>query len=181
MKNILKTVGNGVTLTAALAAVLLASSCKKESQIAPLGSANAAGANKSIAVAKSNYKVSQPITLNGVHDITISGDSISGGANSCISLVNCYNIHITNCKLVNSSAMGVNLSACSNIIVDDCVVANVATGVYSYNGKNISVMNNKMKNLSDPQAGGTMVAFESLGEDAKDAASNSAMNNELAR
>jgi len=181
MKNVLKTIGNGVTLTATLAAVLLISSCKKEGQITPDNSANAAGANKSIAIGKSNYKVSQPITLTGAHDMTISGDSISGGANSCISLINCYNIHITNCKLVNSSAMGVNLSGCTNIIVDDSYVANVAIGVYSYNGKSISVMNNKMKNISDPQTGGAMVAFENLGNDAKDAASNSVMNNQLAQ
>jgi len=175
MKNILKNRGNGIALTAALAVVLLVSSCKKDAQIAP---APAASANKSITIAKSNYKLSQPITLTGAHDMTISGDSISGGANSCISLINCSNIHITNCKLVNSSAMGVNLSGCTNIVVDDSYVANVAAGVYSYNSKSISVMNNKMKNISGSQAGANMVVFESFGTEASEAASNSAMNNQ---
>ncbi|MFI5161750.1 MAG: right-handed parallel beta-helix repeat-containing protein, partial [Sphingobacteriales bacterium] len=113
------------------------------------------------------------------HDITISGDSISGGAMSCISLVNCYNIHITNCKLVNSSAMGVNLSQCSNIIVDDCYVANVSTGVHASNSRSISVLNNKMKNISGLQPGGTTAEFENVANDAKDASSNSAINNQI--
>jgi hypothetical protein len=179
-KSVLKSVRGSVVLTLALVSVISASSCKKDAQVNPEnGPVSVAGSKiASISPSKSTYKVSQPISLNGVHDITISGDSISGGALSCISLVNCYNIHITHCKLVNSSSFGVNLSDCSNVVVDDSNIANVLTGVHSFNSRSISVMNNKMSNLLGPQSGGTMVEFEDLGNDAKDASSNSAVNNE---
>lgn len=181
-KNVAKRGGNVIALSVALVAVLVVSSCKKDAQLKPennpAGIENSNNLKGTTGAAVSNYKASQAISLNGAHDMTISGDSISGGGLSCISLVNCYNIHITHCKLVNSSAMGVNLSACSNIIVDDCYIANVAAGVYSYNGKNVSVINNKMKSILDSHSDGTLVAFENLGSDTGEAASNSAMNND---
>jgi hypothetical protein len=184
-KNVVKRGGNGIALTVALAAVLAVSSCKKEVQIKPehgrSGIENSDLKSTLSSAGGSNYKVSQPISLNGAQDMTISGDLINGGGLSCINLVNCHNIHITHCKLVNSSKMGVNLSSCSNIIVDDCYVANVAIGVYSYGGRNISVMNNKMNNILDQQSGGAMVAFENLGSDVTEATSNSAMNNTQAQ
>jgi len=166
-------VRGSVALTLVLASVISISSCKKDVQVTP--------EKVPASVTNSNYKVSQPISLNGVHDMTISGDSISGGALSCISLVNCYNIHITHCKLVNSSVNGVNLTDCNNIIVDDCSVANVSTGVYSFNSRSISVMNNLMKNISGTSTGGTMVAFENLGNNTEDASTNSAINNQEAQ
>jgi polygalacturonase len=108
----------------------------------------------------SNYRVSQPISLNGVHDVTICAYSISGGISSCIELVNCYNIHITQCELVNSDQLGINLLDCTNVLIDDCYVANVSSGIHSLNGVNIQVRNNKGKQLG-PQ--GTLVRFESNG------------------
>jgi hypothetical protein len=175
-KNVVKRGGKVIALTVALISVFALPSCKKDAAINPENSPIAVANQSKIAVS-SNYKVSRPISLNGAHDITISGDSISGGSLSCISLANCHNIHITKCKLVNSSAMGVNLSACSNIIIDDCNVANVSTGVYSYNGNSISVMNNKMAGI---QSTGATVTFENVSNDvANDAPSNSAVNNVL--
>src|SRR5262249_10301619 len=38
------------------------------------------------------------IGMNGMHDITISGKIITGGSAPCISLENCYNMHITSNK-----------------------------------------------------------------------------------
>jgi hypothetical protein len=180
-KSVLKSVRGGVVLTLALVSVIGISSCKKDAQVKPENGPVSIANSKVVAISpsKSNYKASQPISLNGVHDITISGDSIRGGALSCISLVNCYNIHITHCKLVNSSTFGVSLSGCTNVVVEDSYVANVLTGVHSFNSRSISVMNNKMSNLSGPQSGGTMVEFENLGNDARDAGSNSAVNNLL--
>ncbi len=182
-KSVLKSARGGVVLTLALVSVISVSSCKKDAQVNPQNGQVGTASSKVAAISpsKSNYKTSQPIFLNGAHDITICGDSISGGALSCISLVNCYNIHITHCKLVNSSAFGVSLSGCTNVVVDDSNIVNVLTGVHSFNGRSISVMNNKMSTLLGPQTAGTMVEFETLGNDARDASSNSAVNNQLAQ
>jgi Right handed beta helix region len=180
-KNVAKRVRNGVTLALALVSVLLVSSCKKDAQITPENSpVSVAGKLQGIKnIPASNYKVSQPISLNGAHDITISGDSISGGALSCISLVNCYNIHITHCKFVNSSLFGVDLSNCTNIIVDDSYVANVVTGVHASESKSIQVTNNNMKNITGSPQGGIEAEFENISSSAADASSNSATNNQL--
>jgi hypothetical protein len=181
-KNVAKRGGNGIVLTVALVAALAGSSCRKDTQIRPEHSPAVIENSNQLkrtygSAAGSSYKVSQPISLDGAHDMIISGDSISGGALSCISLVNCHNIHITHCKLINSSAMAVNLSACSNIVVDDCYVAQVATGVYSYNGRSISVINNQMEGFLGTQSAGNRVVFENMSNDVRDAASNSAINN----
>jgi parallel beta-helix repeat protein len=70
------------------------------------------------------------------------------------------------------------LSQCSNIVIDSCYVENVKTGVYAFNSRGIQVKNNKMKDVAGEQPG-VMAAFENLSADIKDAASNSAVDNEL--
>jgi hypothetical protein len=123
----------------------------------------------------SNHRVSQPIMLNGVHDITICDYLINGGAMSCIDLVNCYNIHITQCELVNSDQLGINLTDCANILIDSCCVANVSSGIHSLNGVNIQVKNNRIKKLGPK---GMLVDFENTSITVSDA-SNYMINNLL--
>ncbi|MGZ3944651.1 MAG: right-handed parallel beta-helix repeat-containing protein [Mucilaginibacter sp.] len=122
-----------------------------------------------------DYRVSRPIALTGVHDLTICAYSIKGGPFSCIDLVDCYNIHITQCELTNSDQLGVNLTNCANILIDNCYVANVLTGVHSLNGSNIQVRNNKIKQLRPK---GMLVSFENIDTDAAEVSSY-AMNNYL--
>jgi hypothetical protein len=122
----------------------------------------------------SNYRVSQPISLSGVHDVTICAYSINGGPCSCIDLVDCYNIHITQCELVNSDQTGIKLTGCANILIDDRYVANVSSGIHSLNGVNIQVKNNKIKKLAPH---GVLVRFECTGTGAADASSCAIVNN----
>ena len=121
----------------------------------------------------SNYRISQPISLNGVHDITICDYSINGGASPCIDLVDCYNIHITQCELLNSDLSGVSLTGCDNILIDNCYVANVLDGIHSLNGSNIQVKNNKIKKIG-PQC--MLVRFENTGRYTAGASSYSINN-----
>jgi parallel beta-helix repeat protein len=108
----------------------------------------------------SNYRTSQPISLKGVHDVTICAYSINGGPYSCIDLVNCHNIHITQCELVNSDQTAIRLTGCANVLIDDCYVANVSGGIHSVNGVNIQVKNNNIKKL---RRNGVLVRFECNG------------------
>ena len=109
------------------------------------------------AIEVSKYRVSTPIVLNGVHDMTICGYSIKGGSASCIDLVNCNNIHITQCELSNSEKLGISLRQCTNVIIEDCQVDNVWGGVQSVNGYNVQVRNNAIRKIAP---GGIMVKFE---------------------
>ena len=110
-------------------------------------------------VAKVQYKATSPISLYNVHDITISYDSINGGSLACISLTNCHNIHITKCKLLNSSSFGVVTSGCANIIVDSSYFYKVATGVFAYNTQGVQVVSNQFKNMQGPYPMGQFVQF----------------------
>jgi len=122
-----------------------------------------------------NYRVSRPIALNGVHDLTICAYSIKGGPFSCIDLVDCYNVHITQCELTNSDQLGINLTNCANVLIDNCYVADVLTGIHSLNGSNIQVRNNKITKLAPK---GVLVSFENTDTDAAEVSSY-AMNNYL--
>ena len=122
-----------------------------------------------------DYRVSRPISLNGVHDLTICAYSIKGGPFSCIDLVDCYNVHITQCELTNSDQLGINLTNCANVLIDNCYVADVLTGIHSLNGSNIQVRNNKITKLAPK---GVLVSFENTDTDAAEVSSY-AMNNYL--
>lgn len=176
-KNVVKRTGKSIALVVAL--VIAFSSCKKDI-VKPDNAAlndpeNIAPAN----VTEKGFKPSQPISLNGAHDITIRGYLISGGERSCISLVNCYNIRITNCKLTNSGISGVNLNECSTITMDSCYVENAPAGLYALNSKSIAVKNNKMKNIRGAEPGSVLVQFDNFSADSKEASSNNATNNQL--
>jgi parallel beta helix pectate lyase-like protein len=139
-----KFVRNGIISAAIVASMLVTASCKKEAPVNPVSAGHDQSKMVVNTLVESGYKVSEPISLNGAHDITISDYSISGGAVSCIDLANCYNIHITHCALANPGKLGINLSNCTNIQVDQCDMADVKTDVYSINGKGILVTDNKV-------------------------------------
>src|SRR5688572_3734094 len=56
-----------------------------------------------------------PIVLKGAHDLVIADKNIKGGADACITLIDCYNIKIINSTLTNSSKPGIYLFNCTNI------------------------------------------------------------------
>lgn len=120
------------------------------------------------------YRMSEPIALEGVHDMTICAYSINGGMLPCIDLVNCYNIHITQCELFNSQKLGIKLVGCANVMIEDCCIDNVANGIFSVNGVNIEVKNNKISHL---QPRGMVVRFENTGMEAAASGSSYAINN----
>lgn len=111
-----------------------------------------------------SYTPSDVINLDGAHDITISGKSITGGSVPAITLSNCYNVHITQNALTNSTDVGIHLYHCYNITVDYNYISNVSTGVYvdhPTGGGNI-VNNNQMLNMVGPFPRGQFVQFNTV-------------------
>jgi hypothetical protein len=102
------------------------------------------------------------INLNGAHDMTISGKTISGGNVSCIKLTNCYNIYITKCNLSNSTANGIELSNCTNVTMEANNISNVASGIVVSNcpSGSINIYSNQMRNMTGPY--GSFVQFSSV-------------------
>ena len=164
LKKIAPRSGVAVYLTAALA--LIFSSCQKDSitnsEASPTPRLSSESTASFAAVVKSAYKVSKPLTYNGAKNITISGDSINGGTVPCISLINCTNIRITHCKLINSKTLGISISGCTSIRIDSNFVGNVSTGVYAVDSKSIQVQNNQMKNMQGPFPRGAFVQFDNV-------------------
>ncbi|HVS93021.1 MAG TPA: right-handed parallel beta-helix repeat-containing protein [Mucilaginibacter sp.] len=111
------------------------------------------------------YKASAPIVLKNQSNVTISGDSISGGTGPCISLTNCTNVHITKCKLCNGTtvyAVGVQLAGCKNVTIDYCFFTKVATGVYAQASTKINVNANQFLNMMGPYPRGAYVQFNNV-------------------
>ncbi|HWZ16349.1 MAG TPA: right-handed parallel beta-helix repeat-containing protein [Mucilaginibacter sp.] len=102
------------------------------------------------------------INLNGAHDMTISGKTISGGNVSCIKLTNCYNIYITKCNLSNSTANGIELSNCTNVTMEANNISNVASGIVASNcpSGSINAYSNQMRNMTGPY--GSFVQFSAV-------------------
>ncbi|MDB5017415.1 MAG: right-handed parallel beta-helix repeat-containing protein [Mucilaginibacter sp.] len=121
-----------------------------------------------------NYVSSGVFNLTGAHDLTISGKSISGGSVPDITLINCYNIHITKCKLYNSSDVGIHLINCNNITIDYNYFTNVSTGVYAeqISKGGIVVNYNQFLNMKGPFPRGQFVQFNNVS-----GANNSISNN----
>jgi len=103
------------------------------------------------------YVPSEPIKFQNKSNFTINGDSISGGTSPCILLISCTNVHITHCKLVNSTNIAIRLERCSGILIDSNYIVNVKHGVFAIMCPQggIRVLHNQMKNMQGPfpQAG----------------------------
>ncbi|HVW15938.1 MAG TPA: right-handed parallel beta-helix repeat-containing protein [Mucilaginibacter sp.] len=112
------------------------------------------------------YKASAPIVLKNQSNVTISGDSISGGTGPCISLTNCTNVHITKCKLCNGTtvnSVGIQLASCTNVTIDYCFITKVATGVYAQACPGgIVVSKNQFLNMMGPYPRGAYVQFNNV-------------------
>lgn len=110
------------------------------------------------------YVSASPITLNGVHDTTLSGLSIAGGKVPAITLISCYNIHITKSRLYNSTDVGIHMIYCKNITVDYNFFTNVSSGVYAEQttAGGIVADNNQFLNMQGPFPRGQFVQFNNV-------------------
>jgi len=100
---------------------------------------------------------SGPITLKDKHDTVISGI-----ATPRISLENCSNITIRNCKIGPNGKNGINLLNCNNMHIDSCYIYHVATGIFASYGKAISITNCQAKNMIGPFPQGQFVQFNNI-------------------
>ena len=110
------------------------------------------------------YKASSPISLSNQSNITISGDSINvgNGGTVGIKLNNCTNVHITKCKVMNSTNDGIQLNNCTNVTVDSCSVSNVRAGVNAMQCTTVKVNNNQFLNMNGPFPSGNFVQFNNV-------------------
>jgi len=110
------------------------------------------------------YKASAPISLSNQSNITISGDSINvgNGGTVGIKLTNCTNVHITKCKVMNSTNDGIQLNNCTNVTIDTCFITNVRAGVNVMYSTTVKVNNNQFLNMNGPFPSGNFVQFNNV-------------------
>ena len=100
-----------------------------------------------------------PIVWNEEYNKTISGFEIVNPDGHCITLTNCTNIIIQNCKLGPSKNEGVYLVHCKNITIQNCTMDSVDSGVVADSCTGIVVTNNDIRNVLGPLPRGQMVQF----------------------
>jgi len=165
--------GRGMFLALTIGSIILISSCKKDSASDPdttptttqaeLASTNNLNSSFATASATTGYKIVGPISLYNKSNMTISGDSIAGGNVACIQLVNCKNIHITNCKLGHSKSFGIMVGNSSGITIDYCNISNVATGILALSCTgSIVVQHNQVLNTQGPFPQGGGIQFSAV-------------------
>lgn len=112
----------------------------------PIGTAGSGGSSTP------TYAASGPITLKS--NTTVSGLVIDLGNTftNGISGSGVSNIHITNCKIINSTSNAIWLSNCTNITIDNCFISNVAFGVNAISSTTIKVNNNQILNINGNNA-----------------------------
>lgn len=120
------------------------------------------------------YTAHAPITLTNQSNVTISGDSINcgGSAVSAIVLNNCTNIHITKCKVLNSTTVNglIYVNGGSNITIDTCFITIGWRGINCVGvGSNLHVNYNYISEISDPNVtatssdgGGSSIQFNNV-------------------
>lgn len=115
----------------------------------------------------SPYTSSGPITYSGINGITINGKSIVGTTGPCITLTNCANVTITDCRLSNASKtfamnmLGIKLQGCSNVTVNGCFFTNLSSGVYALSCTGgIRILANQFLNMQGPLPRGQFVQFD---------------------
>jgi hypothetical protein len=94
------------------------------------------------------YTASGPITAKS--NTTYSGLVIDLGSSSNVgfTLNGVTNVHITNCKIINTKSFGINVNNSSNITIDNTLVSNVGFGIYVQNSKTVKVNSNQLLNLN---------------------------------
>ncbi len=158
-----------------LLSFLFLTSCQKEFTTAPVASpsitattSNSPGLSTNLNTStnlKRNYVYSAPLVIYEKYNLTINGDSINGGSNTCISIINCANIHITHCKLQNSSAFGIFITNSTNVLVDSTDISKVGTGIAASGcaGGGIRVQYNQIENMMGPFPKGSSIQFNKVG------------------
>jgi hypothetical protein len=94
------------------------------------------------------YTASGPITAKSNTTYSNLLIDVGNSSNTGISLNGVTNVHITNCKIINTSGFAININSSSNITVDNTFFSNVGFGVYAYQSQSIKVNNNQMLNIN---------------------------------
>jgi hypothetical protein len=145
---------------ATLFTVSLITSCQKDNSVAPanstteLGNSNATTTLASSGSSSTTYKSSGPVTAKS--NTTYSGLVIDLGKAGTVgfTLNGVSNVHITNCKIINTTSYAINVYNSSNITIDNCFISNVAFGVNVANSKTVKVNTNQMLNINGNNAKG---------------------------
>src|ERR1700760_4985754 len=145
---------------ATLFTVSLITSCQKDSSVAPanstteLGNANSSTALATTTTSTGTYKSSASVTAKS--NTTYSGlvIDLGKGSGTGFTLNGVSNVHITNCKIINTTSYAIFVNNCSNITIDNCFISNVAFGVNVLSSKGVKVNSNQFLNINGNNAKG---------------------------
>ena len=163
LQNLTHRIKTTIGIISVFLSTLFISSCQKENTQTP--NINAFNINNlsplATAAKPPKYKLTAPIYFINASNIVITGDSINGGSNVGITLINCANVHITKSKIMNAPAQrGIWVSNCTNVLIDSCYISNVGTGVYAHDSRQVRVLSNQFLNMK--ATWGNFVEFDNV-------------------
>jgi len=163
-----------VPLVLTIAALSFFSSCQKGEAVSPdtptTVNSTTAIAPKTMAfvstasAAVRTYEALGVVSLSGASNRTINAKSIGGFSAALLTLSNCHDITISNCKFYNSANAGIYLYNCYNITITGNYFTNVSTGVNAVQcpAGGIVVSSNQFLNMQGPFPGGQFVQFNNV-------------------
>ncbi|MGZ3776953.1 MAG: right-handed parallel beta-helix repeat-containing protein [Mucilaginibacter sp.] len=95
--------------------------------------------------------------MNNKSNVTIRGLAVPS-----ITLNNCTNIRIVNCKIGPSTIDGVMIYNSTGVTVDSCLLSNVRTGVNAMQSQGIVFSNSQAKNMQGPYPHGQFVQYNNV-------------------
>lgn len=132
----------------------LITSCSKDAAVTPESSSttNVKPSFTSTALASTTTTYVSSGAITAKSNTTYSGliINLNGAGTTGITLNGLTNVHITNCKILNTTGFAINIYNCSNITIDNCLISNVGFGVYAQgsSSKVIKVNNNQFLNIN---------------------------------
>ena len=144
-------VGASVAL---LSAISMFSACSKNDNVTPTVASTPTKTttpetpNMSLSLA-TTYTSSGAITAKSYTTYSGLVINLNNASTTGITLQNLTNVHITNCKIINTKGFAINIYNCKNVTIDNCLFSNVGFGVYAQgNSSTIKVNNNQFQNIN---------------------------------
>ena len=151
MKSKNSTLFTRIILSAATVSILSLNSCQKDASVSPSQASNVNAAETTTGqslAATTSYTASGPITAKS--NTTYSGLLIDLHNASSVGFIlkGVTNVHITNCKIINTASFAINIQSSSKITIDNTLMSNVGFGVYAYQSQTVKVNSNQILNVN---------------------------------
>jgi hypothetical protein len=95
-----------------------------------------------------NYTASGPIKAKSNTTYSNLLIDLGNSGSTGITMDGVTNVHITNCKIINSGSFAINVNNSSGVTIDNTLISNVGFGIYVQNSSLVKVNSNQFLNMN---------------------------------